>query len=77
MDGPSYRDDVAELRSMTVLLTLAYRRAALDIASGLHGWPEGTEPLEARDANGRYVLVDALAVLVAARDTLVKSHSES
>lgn len=74
MDSTSLSADVAELRDMTVLLTGAYRRVAADIKSGLKGWPEGTDPLTAQDTNGRYVLVDALAVLVAARTALVQTH---
>lgn len=69
-----YTDDLRELRVMTTLLTAAYRTAADDIRSGLHGWPEGTDPMTAQDTNGRYVLVDALGVLVAARTALVQSH---
>lgn len=75
-DNPSWSSDVSELRTMTILLTEAYRRAAVDIAAGLRGWPEGTEPLEAQDPNGRYVLVDALTVLVSARTALVQSWAE-
>lgn len=71
--GASLAADVQELRDMTVLLTLAYRRASKEIASGLRGYPEGTDPLTAQDQAGRFILVDALAILVQARTMLVQA----
>lgn len=69
-------DHVDDLRRTVKQLEQAYERARADVISDITADRQPTSPEQARDANGRFILLDALTELVHARCVLAAVDRE-
>jgi hypothetical protein len=65
-----------ELRAVTARLEAAYGRARADLVRDIERDGYHFEPEDARDSNGRYILLDALTAIVQANAAIAAEHTE-
>jgi hypothetical protein len=65
-----------ELRAAVARLEATYDKARADLVRGIERDGYHFDPEDARDSNGRYILLDALTVLVQAHTALATAQPD-